>query len=160
MGGRGQQARLFFGEGLGYRAAIVSRPWARMRDLVAPEERLTVALGQRGEGSARPERVADIANSALYSPFLISGPDLAGAGGEVVVGAQLQQPRMEVDLLAAALQHGTAEVVIENHARLTGPSLEGVHVPAQEILHGLIEEELQIQRPRVGERDEEAGELA
>jgi hypothetical protein len=57
---------------------------------------------------------------------------------------------MEVDLVAAALQHGTAEVVIENHAGLAGPRLEGLPVPAQEVLQGLVEEELQIQRPPVG----------
>ena len=67
---------------------------------------------------------------------------------------------MEVDLVATPLQHGRPEIVIQNHARLAGPGVEGVHVPAQEVLHGLVEEELQIQRPRVRQRDQKAGELA
>ena len=32
-----------------------------------------------------------------------------------------------------------------------------MHMAAQEVLHGLIEEELQVQRPRVGQRDHKAG---
>ena len=78
---------MFFGEGLGDGAAIVSRPGALMRDLVAPQERLAVALGQRGEGPAGPERIADIANGALYAPLLIPGADLTRARDEMIVGA-------------------------------------------------------------------------
>ena len=54
---------------------------------------------------------------------------------------------MEVNLVAAALQHGTAKIVIENHTGLPAPLLKGMDMPAQEVLHGLIEEELQVQRP-------------
>lgn len=159
-GGRGQQAGLFFGEGLGHRATVVARPGALMGHLVPPEEGLTVAFGQGGEGAAGSAGVADIANGAHHAPFLISRPDLTGACAKVVVGAQLQQPRVEVDLPAAAHQQRTAEIVVQNHAGLAGPGLEGMHVPAQKVLHGLVEEEPQIQRAGVGKRDEEAGEPA
>jgi len=37
---------------------------------------------------------------------------------------------------------------------------EGVHVPAQEVLHRLIEEELKIQRPRPGQGHHEATQSA
>ncbi len=117
-----------------------------MRYLVAPDQCLPIAFGQRAEGTARPERIADVTNGALHATFLISGADLAGPRNEVVVGAQLHQSRMEVNLSAAALQNDTAEIVVEHHAGLAGPCLKSVDVTAQEVLHRLIEEELQIQR--------------
>ena len=67
----------------------------------------------------------------------------------MIVRAQLDQSRVEMNLIAPALQHGDFEVVVEDHARLTGPVLEGMHVAAQEVLHRLVEEELQIQGPRI-----------
>jgi hypothetical protein len=76
---------------------------------------------------------------------LIARAHLARARREVIVGAQLNQARMKLDLIAAPLQDRAFEVVVENDARLTRPGLEGMHVAAQEVLHRLIEEELQIQ---------------
>jgi hypothetical protein len=52
---------------------------------------------------------------------------------------------MEQYLLAAPLQYGTLEIVVENLSRLARPSLKGMHMAAQKILHRLIEEKLQIQ---------------
>ena len=63
----------------------------------------------------------------------------------MIVRAQLDQPRMKLDLIAAALQYGTFEIVVKNDTRLAGPGLKRMHVAAQEVLHGLIEEEFQIQ---------------
>src|SRR5215472_7549284 len=140
----GQQAQTFFRENLLHGAAVISRPWALMRDLIAPSQRLPVALGQRGEGAACPERIPNIANGSFHAAFLIPGADLAGTSDKVIMRAQLHQPWMEVDLIAAALQHGTAEIVIENHPRLSAPILKRMHVAAQKVLHGLIEEEFQI----------------
>src|ERR1035437_4213892 len=67
---------------------------------------------------------------------------------------------MEVDLIATPLKYGTAQIIVEDDSRNTRPCLEGVHMPAQEVLHALVEEELQIQRSRVGKRDHEAGQAA
>src|SRR6202043_2672419 len=73
MKGRRQKGGLLFGEDPGNGAAVVSRPGALMSDLIAPDQRLPVALGKRAEGTARPERLADIANSAFHAAFLIAG---------------------------------------------------------------------------------------
>src|SRR5271166_716666 len=67
---------------------------------------------------------------------------------------------MKQDPIAAAFQHGALQVVVEDHARLAGPSFERMHVSAQKALHRLIEEELQIQGPRIGKRHDEAGQGA
>lgn len=58
--------------------------------------------------------------------------------------AQLDRPGVKVDLIAAALQHRTVEIVVKNYARLPVPILKRMHVAAQEVLHGLIEEEFRI----------------
>jgi hypothetical protein len=127
-----------------------------MRDLIAPEEGLPIALFQGGEGTARPKRVTHIANGPFHPAFLVSGTYLAGTSCEVVVSAEFHQTRVKVDLIATPFQYGTAEIVIENDARLARPSLKGVDMAAQEVLHSLIEEKLQVQRTRVGQGDDKA----
>src|SRR5574340_1810973 len=64
-----------------------------------------------------------------------------------------------MNLIAAALQHGAFEIVVQDDPGCAGPVLEGAHMAAQEVLRGLVEEELRIQRPRPGQGDNEAGEL-
>jgi len=90
-----QQARLFIDEGLSNSAIAIVRPGTLMRHLVAPLERLAIALLQRGEGAGCPERIAHIANRPLHTSFLIPGPHLAGTRHEVIMRCQLQQPRLK-----------------------------------------------------------------
>src|SRR5882762_4947137 len=103
-------------EGLRHGAGIVAGPGALMRDLVAPEEGLTIALFQGSEVAAGPEGFAHVTYRAFDAAFLIAGPHLAGTGDAVIVGTQLQQTGMEVDLIAAPLQHRTAKIVMKDHA--------------------------------------------
>src|SRR5437764_4037635 len=118
---------------------------------------MAIAFGQRGKGSARRERIAHIADGTFDAAFLIAGAHLARPWSEVIMRAQLDQPGVKLDLIAAALQHGAFEIVIKNHSRLPGPILKRMHVAAEEILHGLIEEELQIQSSGIRQRHHEAG---
>lgn len=48
-----QKARALFGEGLGNRAIPIVRPWSLVRHIVAPRQRLAVALLQTGVPSKR-----------------------------------------------------------------------------------------------------------
>src|SRR3977135_4109445 len=105
-----------------------------MCHLIAPGQRLAIALGQGCERSACPEGVADIADGSLHATFLIAGADLTGARHKMIVGPQLQESRVEVNLVAPALQNGAAEIVRENHAGLAGPVLKSMHMAAQEVL--------------------------
>src|SRR5690242_15699322 len=102
---RGQEARLLFGKNLRHGAAVVPWPRSLVHHLIPPEKRLTIAFRQSGEGAAGPERAADVPNGTLHATFLIAGADLTGARGEVVMSAQLEQARVEVNLVATALQH-------------------------------------------------------
>src|SRR5215472_6866220 len=157
---RGQQTRLLFGEDVDNDAAAVARPWSAMSDLIAPLPSLPVAFGQRREGPPGPERIADIANGALHAALLIARAHLTRLGSEVVMGAQLDQARVEENVCAAAFQHSRLEVVVENGARLSVPSLEGMHVTAQKVLGALIEEELEIDGARIRQRHHKTGKSA
>lgn len=135
-----------------------------MRHLIAPRQSLAVAFGQRGEAPSGPERIAYITDGSLHATLLVAGAHLTAhltrAGCKVIMRAQLDQAGIEQNLIAAPLQHGCLEIVVENHARLTVPRLKGVNVAAQEVFRRLIEEELQKQRARIRQRHHEAGQGA
>ena len=116
-----------------------------MSDLVTLKKSLAVQLFQSGEHSAGPEGLAYIQNRSFHSAFLISGPYLAGTRSKVIMRAQVQQPRMKADLVAASFQHGAAEVIVEKDSWLTRPSLKRVDMTTQKVFHTLIEEEFQIE---------------
>ena len=154
-----QQARLFFGESLGHGACAIVGPAALVRHFIPPHQRLAIALRQSGEDAARPERIAYIPNGPFHAAFLISRPHLARTWHEVIVSRQFQQPRVEMNLIPAAFQHAAFEIVVQDDPGRSGPGLKSAHMAAQEVLRRLVEEELQIQRPRPGQGDDEAGEL-
>ena len=52
-------------------------------------------------------------DGALDSTLLVARSYLAGTGGKVVVGAQFDKPRMEMDGVAVAFEHGAAKVIVE-----------------------------------------------
>src|SRR5215831_15661437 len=124
-----------------------------------PHQRLAIAFRQRGEDAASPEGISYVPNRSFHAAFLISRPYLARTWREVIVRGQFQQPRVEMNLVSAALQHCTAQIVVKNDTRRARPVLKGAHVSAQKVLCGLVEEELQIQCSRPGQGDDEAGKL-
>src|SRR5450631_4229429 len=102
-----------------------------MGDLIAPDCRLAIAFGQCGAHVPRkhgPQRTNPCtqANGSFHTPFLIAPAYLARLWSEVIMGAQLDQPGIESDEIAEALQHGALEIVVKNHARLAGPGFEGI----------------------------------
>ena len=155
-----QQAQTLFGKNLGDGTIAIIRPWPLVRHLVAPLQRLAVALLQCGERARRPVGIAYEPYRPFHAPFLIAGPHLTRFRLEVVVTGQFQQPRVEMDQTAAALQHSRFQIVVQQDSSGTMERREGVHVAAQEVLHRLVEEELQIQRPRPGQGHYEATQSA
>ena len=95
MGGGGNKRGCSSAKDLCDSAGVVSWPTALMRDFVAPQPGLAVAFRQRREGPAGPERVAHIANGPFHAPFLIARTHLTRPRGEVIMGAQFQQSRVE-----------------------------------------------------------------
>jgi hypothetical protein len=80
-------------------------------DLVAPNERLAVEIFQGSEGAGGEKAGTYILNSTFHTPFFIPAGRAAREGGEMIVGRELQEARMEVDGIAATLQDHAAEIV-------------------------------------------------
>ena len=95
-------------------------------------------------------RAVGCASNPAPEGFLVPAAHSASAWLAVVMSAQLEQARMITNRRPQPLQHRGLEVVVEHdsgHAREVG---EGSHVPAQEVLLGLVEEKLQVERAREG----------
>src|SRR6266511_2747385 len=80
---------------------------------VAPGKRLPVEVFQSRKRASGKEGFAYIPNHPFNAPFLIAGAHLTRAGGKVIVGAQVQKPRMKVNGVAPALEYHAAKVVIQ-----------------------------------------------
>src|SRR5438094_2350965 len=65
---------------------------------------------------------------------------------------------MEVNGVAAALQHRAFQVVVQDGSGRSAPILEGMDVGEKKILQALVEKELQPQGAAVGEGEDESGE--
>src|SRR5262249_5933367 len=139
MCGERQQSRLLFSKDLADTARGVCRPGALMSQAVAPLQRLAVEILQRGKAARGEEGIADVADDALDAAFLVAAPRMAGLGRKMVMTAQVEQPGMESDGVAEALQDHRFQIVVENLTRDSSPVGEGVDVTAQETLQALIE---------------------
>ena len=64
---------------------------------------------------------------------------------------------MEVNGVAAALQHRAFQVVVQDGSGRSAPILEGMDVGEKKILQALVEKELQPQGAAVGEGEDESG---
>ena len=131
-----------------------------MRDMVPPGKRLTIETFQGCERTRGKEGIPYVPDDPFDAALLIPGAYLARAGGKVVVRAQIQEPGMKVDRVAAPFQHCAAQVVVEQYSWKAVPVSEGVHVSTQKALHGLVKEELEVQPSGIRQSDHEAGQLS
>jgi len=76
------------------------------------------------------------------------------------VAGQLEQAGMKLDGGAATVEHGAAQVVVDEVSRDTAQCVEGVDVPAQEALQRLVEGEQRGDGARVAEDHDETGDRA
>src|SRR4029077_3377038 len=82
-----EQPGLLLSEYLLYSAIVAARPGPLVRYVVTPNASLAVAFGQRREGPAGPEGIANIADGTFDAAFLIPGAHLAKLRREMIVGA-------------------------------------------------------------------------
>jgi len=68
---------------------------------------------------------------------------------------EVEQGRVELDRAALPVQHGAAQIVVQNDPRDSVPCGEGAEVAAQEVLHAGVEEEAQKDVPREAEHHDE-----
>src|SRR6266536_1536380 len=160
MQGQRQQPRLLFREDLRHRPLRVVRPGPLVRHLVAPRPSSPVEVLERGEGCSFEEGLPHVTDGSLHLALLVALTRGTRTRLEVVVRAQLDEARVEVNGAALPLQHGRLEVVVEDHARHAGEEVEGGHVAAEEVLLALVEEKLEEEGPGEGERHHETRQSA
>ena len=68
---------------------------------------------------------------------------------------EVEQSRVEADRVAVPLQHGAAQIVVQNDPRDAVPCSEGAEMTAQKILHAGVEEKAQKYVPREAEHHDE-----
>ncbi len=78
--------------------------------------------------------VADILDGPFNTPLLIATCWTTGAGFKMVVGTELEDPRVKPDPVAVALNDDARHVVVENMARYAPKIVKGVNVSEQKIL--------------------------
>ena len=66
---------------------------------------------------------------------------------------------MEADRVAEALQNDLFHIIVQDGSWKTLPITESIDVSAEQAFQRLIEKELEIESPAVGEGDDEAGEF-
>ena len=160
MLGERQEAGLLLGEGVGDALLAAAGHGPGVGDLGDPVGQLRVEVGHGGEGARGEERVAEEADHALDAALFIPAGHRAGLGGEVVVAGELEQARMEADVIADALEDDALQVVVEDDAGHAPERGEGLDVAAQETLERLVEGEARVTGARPGEHEHEAGEEA
>ena len=92
--------------------------------------------------------------------LLIARTHLARASGKMIMGAQLDQPGMKMNGIPMPFKNNTAKIVVQKETGNALPVFKCANVTAKETLHALIEEELKVQRPRIGKRDYKTGKSA
>lgn len=107
------------------------------------------------EDSAAWSRTPEEADGPFDSPLFVAGSDVAGAGFETIRAGELQVARMKADLVAMAFEHDRAEIVAGDGTRHPAEVLEGGDMAAEELGERRVEEKLDIERPRIDERQEE-----
>ena len=152
------KSRPFFLKDLADSAREVSWPGSLMSGAVAPFKSLAVEILQSGKAASGEERIADVPDDALDAAFLVAAPRMAGLGREMIMAAQFEQPGLETDGVAEAIQDDRFHIVVENIAGNRPPVGEGVDVSAQQALQALIEKEFKIESAAVGKSDDETGE--
>src|SRR5207249_917194 len=135
----------------------LSRHGAGVSDLVAPATKLRVQILNVAKRARREKRRPKVLNLSFDSSFLISARWSAGAWGEVVVPAELEQSRVKADRITAPLQDRAFQIVVQDVARGALKKSKCLHVAAQEALQGLVEGEERVDCPRPGEHHHEAG---
>jgi hypothetical protein len=155
IGRQGQQVLPFGSEQVAHALAALGRAQALGRRPGTPRRGLGIEIVDIAEAARGEEGIAGKSDRPFHPPLLISAPERHRPRLEAVMRREFEQPRMEVDGRAAALEHGATQIVVEHdpgHGREPG---EGVDVATNEVRHGRAEIEAQKEVARVGQHHHE-----
>jgi hypothetical protein len=150
-----QQPWRFLGEDLGNAAGVVFRA-APISGLAAtPGVGLRIEIVQVGERAGGEERIPDEPYGSFHATFFVAARHRDGAGFVTVMRSEVEQGRVEADRITVPLQHGAAQVIVQNDPRNAVPYGKRAEMAAQEVLHAGVEEEAQKDVPREAEHYDE-----
>src|SRR2546428_2065706 len=113
-----------------------------------------------GKAAGGEEGVAQVLDHPLDLALLVAAVRRAGLGREVIVPGQLEQARMEADVIADPLQDDALEIVVQEGPRHPAERGEGFDVAPQETLQRLIQGEARVHGAGPREHEDEAGQDA
>ncbi len=155
--GQREQPRLLLLEDLRHRPVRAVGTGSRVRYRVAPAPGPAVEILERREVHALEEGLPHVTDGPLHLALLVALARRTGTGLEVVVRAELDQPRVEVHTAALPLQHRRFEVVVEDHRGTPVKKPKAATWPEKKFSWLWSKKNSQVQRPRVAERHHEAG---
>jgi hypothetical protein len=106
---------------------------ALVGDSIQPVSRLAIDISEVREVPQRPEVLTYIANAAAFHLALLPASGrITGAGIEVVLAGEGQEPRIEADQGAIVFGHGSYQIVIPTFAPHGVQSLKSMEVATDE----------------------------
>ena len=78
----------------------------------------------------------------------------------MVLGGKLEQLRVVTDSVDQPLDNSGLEIVVQQNPRTPSQFVQRADVTRQKVLEGLVEEELEVERSRVGKRQHEAAQAS
>ena len=146
-----EQPGLFLRQHVGDRPVALLGMAPLMGDVVPPAAKLGVEVVEVTKRPGRKERVAEVLDLALDFPLLIAPSRRTGPGREVIVPRELEQARVKLNRRAPPVEHGTAEIVVDQGPGTAAQGREGRDVPTQEALERLVQREEREEGARVAE---------
>ena len=150
-----QEAGLLLGQRVPYGARGIAGDPSGVGHRVAPGDELPVQILDVAERPGGEERVPQVADGPLYTALLMGRPDRTGAGDEVVMAAQFQEPRVEADGLPLPFEDRTFQVVVRHDPGHPMEGGKGFDMAAEKTLERLVECEHGVQGPRPAEHEDE-----
>jgi len=138
-----QQSRGFLGEDLGDAAGVVFRAASIGGLAAAPGVGLGVEIVDILEDPGGKERVPHEPYGSFHPSFFVAARHRDGTRLVTIVPGEVEQGRVEADRVTVPLQHGAAQIVVQNDPRDAVPCGERAEMAAQEILHAGVGKEAQ-----------------
>ena len=146
---------MFLSKGLANAQSILIGTSPICGDTIAPGFSLSIKIFQIDEFAGSEKAQAYESDGPFDFAFFVAPGYGHRAWLVAVVPGEVQQGRMKADRVAATFDHGAFKIIVQQDPRDAAPSREGTNMSAQEIFHASVQEEAQINRPRIAQHHDE-----
>lgn len=123
---------------------------------ISPQESFFVEVLEVSEGTSFEEALTNKADGSFDSPFFVRAARGTGLRLKVVVSREIEQLRVETNSVGQPFDYGRLEIVVQQDSRTSSQFVQRANMTRNKVLKGLVEEELEVQRPGIGKREHEA----